>query len=138
MARGAVPPSAASKEGMLVRVPVRGGAPDGPVANFFRPVCERLGKAGRLNFWLWIGLSDARISIHNCANTGSAERNSLKNRARKNFATGPFIEAGTSLEFDELAQLRPPLLGGKLALHFSSVPLPSARPNVRRRFAGRS
>src|SRR3954454_21579598 len=28
-ARGAVPPSAAPDEGMLVRVPVRGGAPDG-------------------------------------------------------------------------------------------------------------
>src|SRR3954470_10107565 len=57
--------------------------------SFFRPVCERREKAGRPNFWLWIRLPDAHISIHSCANTGSAERNSLKYRARKNFTTGP-------------------------------------------------
>src|SRR6185295_19059106 len=51
--------------------------------------CERLEKAGRPNFWLWIGLPDARISIPSCGDTGSAERRPLANRPEKNFATGP-------------------------------------------------
>ena len=54
-------------------------------------MCERREKAGRPNFWLWIGLPDARISIHSCADTGSAEQNSLKNRARKNFARYRYV-----------------------------------------------
>src|SRR3954447_8294516 len=61
----------------------------GPVANFSRPVWELCAKAIRPNFWLLAGISDGRISTCDCANAGSAERNSLPNRARKNFATGP-------------------------------------------------
>ena len=46
-------------------------------------------KAIRPNFWLWIGISHTRISAHSWVYTGSAERNSFTNRARKNFGTGP-------------------------------------------------
>jgi hypothetical protein len=67
----------------------RFGAPRGPVANFSRPVWELPAKAIRPNFWLLAGISDGLISTCDCANAGSAERNSLPNRARKNFATGP-------------------------------------------------
>src|SRR3954454_4591929 len=50
-------------------------------------MCELREKAVWPNFWLWIWLPDARISNHSCVNAGSAERNSITNRARKNFAT---------------------------------------------------
>jgi hypothetical protein len=61
----------------------------GPVANFFRPVCELPEKAIWPNFWLWTGLPDGRVSTHGWADVGSAGRNPLVNRPRKNFATSP-------------------------------------------------
>jgi hypothetical protein len=69
----------------------RSGAPQGLVANFSRPVCELGERAARPNFWLWIEVSDDRISTYGRIDGGSAERNSLTNRARKNFATGPVM-----------------------------------------------
>src|SRR5215218_8176253 len=57
----------------VLRARMLDAARAGPVANFFRPVCEWREKAGRPNSWLWIGLPDARISIHSCADTGSVE-----------------------------------------------------------------
>src|SRR4051794_6942233 len=68
-----VEPEVGSGMGVTIEVWVR--AYEWPVANFFRPVCERREKAGWPNFWLWIGLPDARISIHSCADAGSAKRN---------------------------------------------------------------
>src|SRR3954462_9346729 len=55
----------------------------GPVANFSRPVCELREKAILPNFWLLIWILDARISTYSCVYTGSAERNSVANRAQK-------------------------------------------------------
>ena len=57
--------------------------------SFFRPVCQLRERAAWPKFWLWTGLPDGQISILSCVETGSAERNSALNRARKNFATGP-------------------------------------------------
>src|SRR4051794_34168972 len=47
-------------------------------------------RAAGSNFRLWDGLPDGLISIDSCVKAGSAERNWLTNRARKNFGTGPY------------------------------------------------
>jgi hypothetical protein len=79
------------------------GAFRGPVAYSFQPVCELHEKAGWPNFWLWIGLSDDCISTHSWAEAGSAERNSLINRAQKNFATGPLEQPLRSRKQHDIA-----------------------------------
>jgi hypothetical protein len=65
--------------------------------SIFRTVCELRERVGGPNYWLQARVLDGRISIYGCVNTGLAERNSLTNRARKNFATGPEIVALASL-----------------------------------------
>ena len=69
--------------------------PRGPVAKFFRPVCELRERAVWANCWLWIEPLDAHISIYSWVDAGSAKRNSGTDRARKNFATGPPMAPST-------------------------------------------
>jgi hypothetical protein len=55
----------------------------GPVANFFRSVCQLRENAAQPNFWLRVCVSDDGNATSGWADAGSAERNPLTNRARK-------------------------------------------------------
>src|SRR3954471_18531938 len=87
-----------------------GGYICGPVANFSRPVWELRQKTACPNFWLWTRIPDALISIFSWVGTGLTERNSVTNRARKNFATGPEIRGpphcGTTVRYPTARRLR--------------------------------
>jgi hypothetical protein len=64
---------------------------DGACRKLFPTRVRAREKPALPNFWLWTGLPDGRISIHSWVETGPAGRNSLTNRARTNFATGPLF-----------------------------------------------
>src|SRR3954471_661550 len=105
-----------------------GGYICGPVANFSRPVWELRQKTACPNFWLWTRIPDALISIFSWVGTGLTERNSVTNRARKNFATGPpqlanaeaqrfgLSQTAAARLLAEIARLRPRQIGFDLPL----------------------